>query len=255
MSIFFSNCNYSPNIIHSAINRISKISQAEALQPRPKQNTTERTPLVLTYHPHMHWIKRIFLWNFKKILQHEKSDTKHIFTSSPLLAYRRDTNLKQLLVRSSLNPKPNGKHPCGHSLWLTCEHTNPSDAISGPKNTFHIQHYFTYSSVCVIYSITCTKCSTLCIGETCRQLSIRFGEHLRSAEEKKHLFPEYQDDDNINVAIHFNLPNHSIDDMGISALLYAPNEKLSRKTLEKKIIFELGTITPSGLNKQFSFLF
>ena len=35
---------------------------------------------------------------------------------------------------------------------------------------------------------------------------------------------------NINVAIHFNLPNHSIDDMIISALLYAPTEKLPRKT-------------------------
>ena len=53
MSTFFSNCNYSPNTIQSAINRISKISQAEALQPRPKQSTTKRTPLVLTYHPHM----------------------------------------------------------------------------------------------------------------------------------------------------------------------------------------------------------
>ena len=91
---------------------------------RPKQSTTKRTPLVLTYHPHMHRIKRIFLRNFKKLLQHEKSDTKHIFTSPPLLAYRRDTNLKQLLVRSSLNSKPNGTHPCGHSLCRTCEHTN-----------------------------------------------------------------------------------------------------------------------------------
>ena len=202
----------------------------------------------------MHPIKRIFLRNFKKILQCEKSDTEHIFTSPPLLAYRRDTNLKWLLVRSSLNLKPNGTHPCGHSLCHTCEHTIPSDAISGPKNTFHIQHHFTCSSVYVVYSITCTKCSTLYIGETCCQLNTRFGEHLRSVEEKKHPSPEYQDDDDINVAIHFSLPNHSIDDMGISALLYAPTEKLPRKTLEKKIIFELGTITPSGLNKQFSFL-
>ena len=88
MSTFFSNCNYSPNTIQSAINRISKISQAEALQPRPKQSTTKRTPLVLTYHPHMHRIKRIFLRNFKKIPQHEKSDTKHIFTSPPQAATR-----------------------------------------------------------------------------------------------------------------------------------------------------------------------
>ena len=95
----------------------------------------------------------------------------------------------------------------------------------------------------------------LYIGETCRQLNTRFGEHLRSVEEKKYLFHEYQDDDDINVAIHFNLPNHSIDDMRISALLYAPTEKLPRITLEKNIIFELGTVTPSGVNKQFSFLF
>ena len=81
MSTFFSNCNYSPNTIQSAINRISKISQAEALQPRPKQSTTKRTPLVLTYHPHLN--KTHFLRNFKRIRQHEKSDTKHIlFTSS-----------------------------------------------------------------------------------------------------------------------------------------------------------------------------
>ena len=228
MSTFFFNCNYSPNTIQSAINRISKISQAEALQPRPKQSR-KRTPLVLTYHPHMHPIKCIFLRNFKKILQHEKSDTKHIFTSPPLLAYRCDTNLKQLLVQSSLNPKPNGTHSCGHSLCRTCEHTNPLDAISGPKNTFHIQHHLTCSSVCVIYSITCTKCSTLYIGKTCRQLNTRFGEHLRSVEEKEHLSPEYQDDDDINVAIHVNLPNHSIDDMIISPLLYASTKKLPRK--------------------------
>ena len=164
MPIFVSNCNYSPNTIQSAINRISKISQAEALQPRPKQSTTEKPTLVLTYHPHMNRIKRIFLQNFKKILQHEKSDTRHKFTSPPLLAYRRDTNLKQLLVRSSLNLKPNGTHPCGQSPCCTCEHTNPSDAISGPRKTFHILHHFTCSSVCVIYSITCTKCSTLYIG-------------------------------------------------------------------------------------------
>ena len=70
--------------------------------------------------------------------------------------------------------------------------------------------------------------------ETCRQPNARFGEHLRSVEEKKHLSPEYQDDDDINVAIHFNLTNYSINDMEISAYLYAPTEKLPRKTLEKK---------------------
>ena len=180
MSTFFSNCNYSPNTIQSATSKVPKMSQVEAFQPRPKQSTTERTPLVRTYHPHVHRIKRIFLRNFKKILQHEKFDTRHIFMSSPLLAYRRDTNLKQVLVRSSLNPRPNGTH-FPHSTTLYC------------------------SSVCVIYSFTCTKCSILYIGEICRHLSARFGGHLRSVEEEKHFPPEYHDDDDFNVAIQFIL--------------------------------------------------
>ena len=87
------------------------------------------------------------------------------------------------------------------------------------------------------------------------QLSTRFGEHQRLAEEKKHPSPEYQDDDDINVAIHFNLPNHSIDNMGISALLYALTKNCPENLGEKNIISEIATITPSGLNKQLSFLF
>ena len=47
----------------------------------------------------------------------------------------------------------------------------------------------TFSSVCVSYSNTCTKCSILYIGQTCRQLNTRFGEQLRSVKEKKHLHP------------------------------------------------------------------
>ena len=57
---------------------------------------------------------------------------------------------------------------------------------------------------------------------------------MRSVEEKKYLSPEYQDDDDINVAIHFHLSKNSIDDMEVSALLYSPIEKLPRKTLKKQ---------------------
>tara|TARA_B100001146_G_C16115238_1_gene405491 strand:- start:583 stop:870 length:288 start_codon:yes stop_codon:yes gene_type:complete len=94
----------------------------------------------------------------------------------------------------------------------------------------------------------------LYIGETCRQLNNRFGEHLRSVENKKHLSEDHQDDADIKVAAHFNTPGHSIDDMNISGLLFAPSDYQKRRTLEKRIIFKLGTVAPNGLNKHFSFL-
>ena len=200
----------------------------------------------------MHRIRRIFLRNFKNILQHEKSDTKHIFTSPlcwPIDVTPTSNNYSSEapLIRNQMAHTPVDTH---YTAPVNTP-TNSSDAISGPKNTFHIHHHFTCSSVCVICSITCTKCSMLYIGETCHQLSTRFGEHLRSVEEEKHLSPDYQDDDDLNIAIHFNLPNHSIDDMGISALLYAPTEKLPRKTLKKKSSLSLEQ--SSHLNSSLSY--
>ena len=107
-----------------------------------------------------------------------------------------------------------------HSYLHNDSSHNSSDTISGPKNTFHIHQHFTCASVCVIYSITCIRCFILYIGETCHQLNARFGEHLRSVEQMKHLSPEYQDDNFIiNIEIHFNVPNHSVNDLEISALL------------------------------------
>ena len=215
MSTFFSNCNYSPNTIQSAINRISKISQTEALQPRPKQSTTERIPLVLTY---TCIEKNSFSSEISRKSYNMKNPTPNTYLLHPLY------------WPTDVTPTSNNYSSEAPLIRNQMAHTPLDTHYAAPVNTpilpmpylvprtlsmFNI----TCSSVSVIYSITCTKCSILYIGETCCQLNTRYGEHLRSAEEKKHLSPEYQDDDDINVAIHFNLPNHSINDMGISVLL------------------------------------
>ena len=94
----------------------------------------------------------------------------------------------------------------------------------------------------------------LYIGETSRQLNNRFGEHLRNVKNKIYLQQNHQDDADINISKHFNSLNHSINHMKVQALTHAPSDSRERKTLEKKIIYKLGTLNPKGLNKQFSFL-
>ena len=42
--------------------------------------------------------------------------------------------------------------------------------------------------------------------------------------------------------------------MVVQGLLFAENNSRKRKTLEKRIIFKLGTLIPQGLNKRFSFI-
>ena len=71
-------------------------------------------------------------------------------------------------------------------------------------------------------------------------------EHLRDVEK---------DDQNASkpVARHFNLPNHSNQHMVVCGLSLHQGSTESRKTLEQKFIFQIGTLNPNGINERFSF--
>ena len=94
--------------------------------------------------------------------------------------------------------------------------------------------------------VSCTLCKKLYIGETGRRLGDRFREHLRDVEK---------DDENASkqVARHFNLPNHSMQHMAVCDLSLHQGNTESRKTLEQKFIFQIGTLNPDGINERFSF--
>ena len=55
------------------------------------------------------------------------------------------------------------------------------------------------------------------------------------------------------VARHFNLPNHSSSQMTICGLSLHQGNTESRKNLEQKFIFQIGTVNPHGINERFSF--
>ena len=94
--------------------------------------------------------------------------------------------------------------------------------------------------------ITCTLCKKIYIGETGRRLADRFREHLRDAEQNN-------TDASKQVARHFNLPNHSHHNMTICGLYLHHGNTESRKHLEHKLIFQLGTLSPHGINERLSF--
>ena len=105
---------------------------------------------------------------------------------------------------------------------------------------------FTFSLANAIYCITCTLCKKLHIGETGSRLGDRFREHLRDVEK---------DDKNASepVARHLSLPNHSKQHMSVCGLSLHQGSTESRKTLEQKFIFQIGTLDPHGINERFSF--
>ena len=79
-----------------------------------------------------------------------------------------------------------------------------------------------------------------------RRLADRFREHLRDVEKN-------DTDASKPVARHFNLPNHSHHNMTICSLSLHHGNTESRKNLEQKFIFQLGTLYPHGINERLSF--
>ena len=97
----------------------------------------------------------------------------------------------------------------------------------------------------VIYCKTCTLWKKLNIGKTGRRLGDRFREHLRDDEK---------DDKNASkpAARHLNLPNHSKQHITACGLSLHQGSTESPKTLERKFIFQIGTLNPHGFNERFS---
>ena len=61
--------------------------------------------------------------------------------------------------------------------------------------------------------------------------------------------PEFQ-----LLARHFTLPNHSQKHMAVCGLSLHLGNTESRKIIEQKFIFQIGTLSPCGINERFSFL-
>ena len=74
----------------------------------------------------------------------------------------------------------------------------------------------------------------------------RFREHLRDVEKD-------DKDASEPVARHLNLPNHSKQHMAVCGLSLHQGSTESRKTLEQRFIFQIGTLNPHGINERFSF--
>ena len=129
---------------------------------------------------------------------------------------------------------------CPRARCRTCPYICNVEKLSGPTRSIKIPDHFTYTSTNDIYCITCTLCKKLYIGETGRRLGDRFREHLRDEKDDKSASKP--------VARHFKLPNHSKQHMVVCGLSQHQGSTESRKTLEQKFIFQIGTLNPHGIN-------
>ena len=226
MCQFFEKRGYPVSMVIAGDHRAQQFDRQSALQTSQKDRN-DRIPFTLTFHPH------------------NDPETGRIFSQLPLISFKHDKNLGNFLVRSALktNEQP-GTFKCARSRCKTCPFILNTIKISGPKRFVKITDRFTCTNV--IYCITGTLCNKLYIGETGRRLDDRFREHLRDVEKN-------DKDASKPVARHFNLHNHSKQHMPICGLSLHQGTTESRKNLEQKFIFKIGTLNPPGINERFSF--
>ena len=162
MTSFFERRGYSAQTLKHDLEKMRQLSQSDALT---KSNSTKekmnRIPLILTYHPLNSRVQRILLDNFKVIA--DDPATSFIFPQPPMVAFRRNDNLRTSLVHTAEKQAATraGTYPCQHPRCRTCGHISSKTDLLGPKDHVFITDSFTWLSFGLIYCISCRRCPAI----------------------------------------------------------------------------------------------
>ena len=190
------------------------------------------------------------------LLQHSEL-CKVALPEKPLFATRRNTNLKDLLIKSRLDPftQPqvsgriikNNWDPCTLKNCSVCQIFRTTKSFKSEQNhrSYRIPPGIQCKTANVIYLLTCTSCKKQYVGETKRPFIVRLKEHLADIRLKR----------DKPVAIHINSHTSDINKV-IPHIIEVinrdpdlPETTNLRKKREIFWIYRLRTLIPHGLNK------
>ena len=138
---------------------------------------------------------------------------KQVFNKPPILAFRRDKNLKDILVHKKHNfmyfKQRNKCEPCRQNCALCPFVRNIYSLTNFEGKSFNIKNYINCKTANIVYAIFCKNCDKFVyVGETGDTL---YQRHLLNLS----LIRRQKADP---VALHFNSDGHSVDDFEIVAL-------------------------------------
>ena len=158
---YFREKNYPTQIIEEAVKKVSSMSMDDALKSNSRKKCQNIIPFVCTYNPSLPNIGKIInqYWN---LLKYSKSESvRQIHTYKPIVAYKRPTNLQDMLVHSHLNKavKSGIVKKCNRPRCSHCSSIVESNSFTGTtvSTSFNLRDNFTCASAGVIYLITCKK--------------------------------------------------------------------------------------------------
>ena len=156
-----------------AINRVRSV-------PRPSAQTHQRCHQI---HPNLPPLRNIT--NDNHHILHTSDRLQRAVPQTPVLAYRRPRNLRDLIVQAKVPPLTDVNSPpiqhgnfrCGTNQCVVCkDHMKEGDTFTSHSNsTSHqIRGNITCSTSNVIYLISCRVCGIQYVGETRTTFKRRF---------------------------------------------------------------------------------
>ena len=290
---FYLRQGYPDKMLKTNLEKAKLADRNNLLHPQNiDKDSNNRMPFVLTYDRDIFHFKRAItrLWPLLSI------NHPQMFANPPIFALKIGKKLSDNLIRAEFNTKTRGQtgriflNPvtdCDTQNCKYCKLMHKSKifissytkykytcALRGHCTTRNLVYLITctecamqyvgetkrsytkYKYTCalrghcttrnLVYLITCTECAMQYVGETKREIKVRMTEHRRDILKKR----------DTPVALHFNLYNHSPDNMRfqiIEILKTDPDSDKStdiRRKKELHWIYQLHTLRPVGINVQ-----
>ena len=226
---------YSGKLIEQQLQKVDKMDRGKLLENRNKKNQSDRVPLVLTYSKLLPDVRTILRKHQATL--HKSERMREVFDKPPLLAFRRDKNLCDILVHRKTDKILGQKEE--NCECDVCE-SIIADTISDTKGekSYSVVKDATCKDRNLIYALICNRCAkTVYVGETERTLKERTTEHRRDIKFQK----------DKPIMRHFR--DHEEKDLSVAILTKTSGEnKIFRLICEENWIKTLETAFPRGCN-------
>ena len=241
---------YKQRMIDSALDKARKIPRSFALQRSKIAIKQDRPIFAVTFDPRLPSIPAAQAKHWRAMVAQD-SYLAEVFPKPPLTAFKRQRNLRDLLIRAKVSGPPRhhqqrelkGMKKCGKMCTL-CPYVKEGNIVKIGDKEWKINRKLDCNSYNIIYLISCLKnnCKEkYYVGQSKRILKFRISDH-RGYVVNQHL--------DKTIGEHFNRPGHSLSDLSVTALEQVKkNDLFYRREREKYFINKFNT-QHKGMNKQ-----
>ena len=240
---------YTSGVINTAIAKARAIPRQVALRQVLRQAINTRPVFVALYDPRLPSIPNITSRHWRSMVS-ECNYLKEVFPEPPLVSYKRQRNIREILVRAKVAPPRqhrivNGMKKCNSCLacsYIMEGKTIDGKSYNGKKFKWNIGRALSCDSKNIIYILVCDKdsCKKQYIGMT-QDFRERIYQHVGYVRNKTLTRATGE---------HFNLPGHAMNNMKFSILEQVrSNDPLYAREREKVLIRKFNSFH-DGINKE-----